>query len=96
MTPRTRNALIGAVIAVAVWEIWSLIRHLALDGSLIFENIGRAIPAALLGAISGYFITRLPSSKVSQLPAPHAQETTFSGDLALDPDDFPKHPKEKA
>jgi len=96
MTPRVRNALIGAVIAVAVWVIWSFIRHLALEGSVIFDNLGRAIPAVLLGALSGYFITRSPSSKAPQAPAPHAPETTFSGETSLDPENFPKHPKEKA
>lgn len=86
MTRRIRNALIGAVIAVVIWVLWSLIRHLALDGSLVFENIGRAIPAALLGAIAGYFITHVTPTEVPDLPAPDAPEPASSIDTPLMPD----------
>jgi hypothetical protein len=91
MSRRIGNALIGAVIAVAVWVFWSFIRHAALEGSLIFENIGHAIPAALLGAIAGYFITRSTPNEVSEIEAPHAPERTYSIDTPLmpDPDDQP-------
>jgi hypothetical protein len=91
MIRRIRNALIGAVIAVAVWVIWSLIRHLALDGSVIFENIGRAVPAALLGAISGYFITRSGPTEAPEVSAPDAPEMTSSNHAPLmpGPDDQP-------
>ena len=86
MSRRIRNALIGAVIAVAVWVFWSFIRHAALEGALIFENIGRAIPAALLGAIAGYFIALSTPSEAPEIPAPDAPERTFSMDTPLTPD----------
>jgi hypothetical protein len=57
MTRRIRNALVGAVIALVVWVVWSLVRHAVPDGSLVFENIGRSLQAALLGAIAGYILT---------------------------------------
>jgi hypothetical protein len=84
MTRRIRNALIGAVMAVAVWVLWSFIRHLALEGSLVFENIGRAVPAALLGAIAGYFLTRSGPTEAPEVSAPDPTEMTSSDDTPPD------------
>lgn len=86
MTRRIRNALIGAAIAVVIWVLWSLIRHAAIEGSLVFENIGRAIPAALLGAIAGYFITHVRPADGPELPVPDASAPATSIDPPLMPD----------
>jgi hypothetical protein len=68
------------VIAVAVWVVWSFVRHAILDGSLVFENIGRSIPAALLGAIAGYFITRRTPTATSETAATSTLESSLSID----------------
>ena len=90
MTRRIRNVVVGAVVAVAVWVVWSFVRHAILDGSLVFENIGRSIPAALLGAIAGYFITRRPPT-ASETAATSNLESTLSIDKPSMPatDDLP-------
>jgi hypothetical protein len=62
-----------------VWVVWSFVRHAILDGSLVFENIGRSIPAALLGAIAGYFITRRTPT-ASETAAISTLEPTLSID----------------
>jgi hypothetical protein len=90
MTRRIRNVVVGALIAVAVWVVWSFVRHAILDGSLVFENVGRSIPAALLGAIAGYFITRRPPT-ASETAAISTLEPTLSIDKPSMPasDDLP-------
>jgi len=80
MTRRIRNVIVGAVIAVAVWVVWSFVRHAILDGSLVFENVGRSIPAALLGAIAGYFITRRTPTATSETAATSTLESSLSID----------------
>jgi len=80
MTRRIRNVVVGAVVAVAVWVVWSFVRHAILDGSLVFENIGRSIPAALLGAIAGYFITRRTPTATSETAATSTLESSLSID----------------
>lgn len=91
MTRRIRNVIVGAVIAVAVWVVWSFVRHAILDGSLVFENIGRSVPAALLGAIAGYFITRRTPTATSETAAISTLEPSLSIDEPSMPaaDDLP-------
>ena len=85
MTRRIRNALVGAVIALVVWVVWSFVRHAVLDGSLVFENIGRSIPAALLGAIAGYIITRRAPTTLPENPAIR----TATSNLSIDTPSMP-------
>jgi hypothetical protein len=76
MTRRIRNGLIGAIIAVVGWAIWSFARHTVLGAPLFFEQVGSGIPVALLGAIAGYMVTRRTPTARPEIPAISPPEPT--------------------